>query len=143
MRSQTMSTEGKYRHSMQRLHHRRSFSSIYWPFLALFLLFFSSCGSTTTNPDSSSSSQVPPQQNTPSSTGPQSFYHKKGVTWQIEQTWGEWPNTNWKAVEQDAADIHNAGITCARVSFSQDPPFDYFDKVVQIAKKYNIQLLPI
>ena len=138
-----MSTEGKYHHATHRLHHRGSFSSIYWPFLALFLLFFSSCGSTATNPDSSTSYQVPSQQNTPSSTSPQAFYHKKGVTWQIDQTWGEWPNTNWKAVEQDASDLHNAGITWARVSFSQDPPFAYFDRVVQIAQHYQIQLLPI
>jgi hypothetical protein len=140
-----MSLKDKYRNTLHPgLRRHRFFSHLCWPLFALLLLFLSSCGTPTpSNNPGSSSYQVPPQQNTPSTAGPQSFYHQKGVTWQIDQTWGEWPNTNWKAVEQDAADIHNAGITWARVSFSQDPPFAYFDRIVQIAKAYNIQLLPI
>lgn len=66
---------------------------------------------------------------------------QKGVTWQIEPMWGQWPDTNWTAVAQDAADIHNANITWARVELHQDYPFAYFDKVVQLANQYHIHLL--
>lgn len=68
---------------------------------------------------------------------------QKGVTWQIEQMWGDWPRTRWDAVAQDAADIHNANITWARVSLPQDHPFAYFDKVVQLARQYHIRLLAL
>lgn len=69
--------------------------------------------------------------------------NQKGIEWQIEQEWGAWPTTNWVAVDQDAANIENAGITWARTEFYQNHPFEYFDKVLQIAKQHHIHILVI
>jgi hypothetical protein len=74
---------------------------------------------------------------------PKDVLNQKGIEWTVEQEWGTWPNTNWTAVEQDATDIENAGITWARTELYQDHPFEYFDKVLQIAKRHHIHLLPI
>jgi len=80
---------------------------------------------------------------TGSSGGPTSFHHQKAITWQIEQTWGMWPNTNWNAVEQDAVDLENAHITWARTNLDQGIPVAYFDRVLQIATQHGIHLLPL
>jgi len=74
---------------------------------------------------------------------PKAVANQKGIEWQIEQEWGAWPTTNWTAVNQDAADIENAGITWARIEFYQNHPFEYFDRVLQIAKQHHIHLLVI
>ena len=67
----------------------------------------------------------------------------KGVDWQIEPMWGAYPTTNWTAVEQDATDMQNAGINWGRVDWPESHSFAYFDQVVAISTKHNINILPI
>ncbi len=114
----------------------RSKSWLHYAFCLLFLLFLVSCG-------------IPPAGNTgPGQESilkkvPRAILNQKGIEWPIEQEWGAWPATNWTAVDQDATNIENAGITWARTEFYQNHPFEYFDKVLQIAKQHHIHLLPI
>jgi len=128
------------------MHKRLLYVRVPWLCLVVCLLILAGCQSAFT-PDSTSSSQQSAGSSLPtaaatSGTGQGPLYHQKAVTWQVEQTWGMWPNTNWTAVEQDAADMQNAGITWARTNFDQGVPSGYFDRLLQIATQHHITLLP-
>lgn len=112
--------------------------------LIICLLALAACQSA---PTPTTNSNTTPQKSTnpslSSAVNQAAFYHQKAVTWQIEQTWGMWPNTNWNAVEQDAADLENAHITWARTNLDQGIPFGFFDHVLQIANQHGIHLLAL
>src|SRR6266487_2530943 len=69
--------------------------------------------------------------------------YPKGVSWKINNMWGNYPNTNWTGVEWDAQDLQNAGVTWARTNLDQNVPFAYYDHVVQIARAHDIHLMPL
>ena len=114
-----------------------------WLCLMLCFLVLASCQSSPPPAAQSPAKQpAPSAQPTVSTPAQASFYHQKAATWQVEQTWGMWPDTNWNAVEQDAIDLQNANITWARTNFDQGVPFGYFDHLLQIATQHHITLLP-
>jgi hypothetical protein len=138
-----MKAERRHAHTKQSICHHCFFLRVIWLSLAICALILTGCASFLSGvnaPMNASPRNAITQKEQASNAA---FNGQKGVTWQIEPMWGEWPNTNWAAVAQDAADISNAHITWARVSLLQDHPFAYFDKVVQLAKAYHIQLVAI
>jgi hypothetical protein len=133
----------------QKTRRRSLYTRAPWFSLIICLLILAGCqGVPESSVNSSSGTTTASQPSTSASTattttGQDTLYHQKAVTWQVEQTWGMWPNTNWTAVEQDAVDLENAHITWARTNFDQGVSFAYFDRLLQIAKQHNINLLAL